>query len=228
MKQGLDRILGQLDDRNWFQKALDEVFEKKKKPVRQIDYFYASWAGECPRVIQYVMNGMVHDDIDPQSQRRMDNGNYMHDRYGDYFESIGILIAREPAFRLDMDGVFVSGRGDLILTDDNSTHVLVEMKSINDKGYGGILLCPREDHFLQWNLCSKALQIPQGIILYENKDNQLLKPHFVKFSQEKYDLVIKKFQDIDAGNKAGKTVAKPEVCVNPKYCKAKGLCKQDA
>jgi len=226
MKSGLDKILNQLDNRDWFQKDLAKVFEKKKRPVKLINYFYASWAGECPRLIQYMMNGLVHDDIDQQSQRRLDNGTYMHKRYGDYFEDIGILKAREPAFRQTMEGVFVSGRGDLIIPDDKELNILIELKSINSKGFKEIISSYREKDFLQWNLCAKALQFSTGIILYENKDNQDIKYHFVNFNEDKYFQTIKMFKDIDDCNKRGVIVPKPEICINPKYCLGRKLCSE--
>lgn len=228
MKKGLDKLLDTLDDRDWLSKTFDEVFSKKKRPVKTVEYFYASWAGECPRLIQYIMHGKVKDDIDQQSQRRLDNGNYMHDRYGDYFESINRLEAREPAFRETLDGVFVSGRGDLIIFDNENNRVLVEMKSINDRGFKNILKSPREDHFLQWNLCSKALGISNGVILYENKDSQKLKYHFVKSDDDRYKQTINKFLEVDSCNKKGILVPRPSICINPKYCKMKGHCKENA
>jgi len=227
VKKGLAQILDDLDHRDWLEKAFDEVFAKKKKAPRVIDYFYASWAGECPRYIQYMMNGMIHDDIDPQSQRRLDNGTYMHERYGDYFESIKRLRAREPAFRGEFDGVTISGRGDLIVLDDNIQDVLIEMKSINSRLFNGILTAPREIDVLQWNLCSKALQISSGVILYENKDTQGLKYHFVTFNMDKYTQTVDKFKEINRCNQRGILVAKPAICTNPKYCRAKSFCKQE-
>lgn len=225
MKNGLGQILAHLDDRDWFQKAMDEVHKKGKKPRKQIDYFYASWAGDCVRAIQYNMNGLMPDDVDAQSQRRMDNGNYMHTRYGDYFKTIDRLEATEPAFKLDMDGVLVSGRSDLILFDDNKTEFLAELKSINDRKYKLILAQPDEGDFLQWNLCAKALGFTDGIILYENKNDQSIKYHFVKYSEDKYKQVINDFILIDKHNKAGTLVPKPAVCVNPSWCSKRKECK---
>ena len=224
MKSGLGKIMSNLDDRDWFQKAMDEVHKKGKKPRKQIDYFYASWAGDCVRAIQYSMCGMMPDDIDAQGQRRMDNGNYMHNRYGDYFKSIDMLVEAEPAFKKDMDGVLVSGRGDLILLTDTKAKTLAELKSINDRKYQLILSAPDEGDFLQWNLCAKALGFTDGIILYENKNDQLVKYHFVKFDEEKYKQVINDFILIDKHNKAGTLVPKPAVCVNSKYCQMRKEC----
>jgi hypothetical protein len=225
MKSGLGNIMSKLDDRDWFAKALDEIHVKGKKPRKQIDYFYASWAGDCIRAIQYNMNGLMPDDIDAQSQRRMDNGNYMHTRYGDYFKSIEGLVEEEPAFKQDMDGVFVSGRSDLILLDDNKKEFLAELKSINDRKYKLILLQPDEGDFLQWNLCAKALGFTDGIILYENKNDQSIKYHFVKYNEDKYKQVINDFILIDTHNKAGTLVPKPAVCVNSQWCSMRKECK---
>lgn len=225
MKSGLNDILKKLDNRDWFQKMLDEASEKGKKKKKAIDYFYASWAGDCVRAIQYSMNGMMPDDIDAQSQRRMDNGNYVHSRYGEYFKLIGKLVEAEPAFKKDMDGVFISGRGDFVVLEDKEKKSLIELKSINDRKYKLILLAPDEGDYLQWNLCAKALGFTEGIILYENKNTQEVKYHFVKFDEVRYKKVIDDFALIDKHNKAGTLVPKPEVCPNKMFCSCKGICK---
>ncbi len=225
MKKGLAGILNKLDDRDWVEKALDEAALKGRKPQKAIDYFYASWAGMCPRLIQYSMQGMIIDDINCKSRRIMDNGNHMHERYGDYFESIDRLVEREPAFKGNYGGVVISGRGDLIVKDDNGCNTLIELKSINSNRYKRILLRPDELNYLQWNLCAKALDFLSGIIFYENKDTQDIKYHFVSYSEDKYQSVINDFKEIDRCNNLGILVARPSVCPNPRWCSMKGSCK---
>jgi len=224
MQKGLKGLLYRLDSRDWFQKELDNIFNSKKRPPKAIDYFYASWAGECPKWIQYNMKGMITDGVDAQGQRRMDNGNYMHSRYGDYFKDAGKLQGQEPAFRKDLDGVFVSGRGDIIVLDDNGEKCLIEMKSINDRGFKLILKEANEGDVLQWNLCSKALEIINGIIFYENKNTQEIKYHFVTFDQERLDLVLNDFKEVDKYNKLGQLIPRPDICKNSRYCGARGFC----
>ncbi len=231
MKKGIEGILSKLDDRDWFECLLEEAFKKSKEiakikhPNKAIDYFYASWAGDCVRQIQYSMNGMMPEDGDPQGQRRMDNGNYVHNRYGEYFKLTGKLVEAEPPFKKVMDGVLVSGRGDFIVLKVEDTKVLIELKSINSKGFQNVLTTPLEGDYLQWNLCAKALDFKDGIVLYENKDNQDEKHHFVTFNEDEYKRVINDFILIDKHNKAGTLVPKPEICVSPKWCSARGFCK---
>lgn len=225
VKKGLTNILDQLDKKDWFQKLLDEIFEKDKRPRRVIDYFYASWSGDCPRAIQYGMNGLMPDDFDAQGRRRMDNGNYMHSRFGDYFKKIDKLIDEEPVFKKDLDGVFVSGRGDLIVKNETDIKTLIELKSINDRRFKLILPAPEEGDYLQWNLCAKALGFSSGIILYENKNTQEIKYHHVTYDENRYRIVIDDFLMIDKCNKLGTLVPKPTKCPNSFWCPMKRTCK---
>jgi hypothetical protein len=123
-----------------------------------------------------------------------------------------------------MDGVLVSGRGDLILLDGKGDKTLAELKSINDRKYKLILVRPDEGDYLQWNLCAKALGFADGIILYENKNTQEVKYHFVKFDEEKYKLVVNDFILIAKHNKAGTLVPRPDACPNS-WCGMKKGCK---
>ena len=225
VKKGLANILSKLDERDWFQILIDEIFEQEKRPSRVIDYFYASWAGDCPRAIQYNMNGLMPDDFDAQGRRRMDNGNYMHTRYGDYFKGTKRLIDEEPVFKKELDGVFVSGRGDLIVKSDVDSKTLIELKSINDRKFKLILPDPDEGDYLQWNLCAKALGFLSGIILYENKNTQEIKYHHVTFDEKRYKIVIDDFIMIDKHNKLGTLAPRPEKCPNSFFCPMKKTCK---
>jgi hypothetical protein len=225
MQKGLTSILNKINSKNWFEKALEDIYLKGKRQPRAIEYFYGSWAGDCPRAIQYSMKGLMPDDIDAQGKRRMDNGNYMHNRYGDYFESIGILVAREPAFKDELNGIRISLRSDLILLDDNKNKVMAELKSINDRKYKLVLESPDEGDYLQWNLCAKALGYLSGIILYENKNTQEVKYHFVEYREDKFKKVMDDFIMIDKHNKAGTWVPRPEKCPNSYWCGCKKICK---
>jgi hypothetical protein len=171
------------------------------------------------------MNNMMPEDGDPQGQRRLDNGNYVHSRFGEYFKLTGKLIEAEPSFKKEMDGVLVSGRGDFIVLSSAKEKALIELKSINDKNFLTTLSAPIEGDFLQWNLCAKALDFSSGIVLYENKNTQEIKHHFVTYNEEKYKQVINDFILIDKHNKAGTLVPKPAICVNPKWCSARSFCR---
>jgi hypothetical protein len=224
MLKGLNKIMDTLDSKDWFQKILDEIFKQEKQEKKPFNRFFPSSAGQCPRSVQYNMMGLMPDDIDDQSRRRMDNGNYMHLRYGAYFKSVNKLIEEEPAFRMDMDGVFVSGRGDLIVADSLGNKTLIELKSINDRKFKLILKKPDFCHYLQWNICSKALNYPTGIILYENKNTQEIKYHHVNFSEEDYRKVINEWLLIDKHLKEGTLIPRPEKCPNY-WCSMKNECK---
>ena len=228
LKKGLKGLLGQLDTRHWIEKDLDKVAEKSKRPVKAINYFYASWAGFCPKYIQENMNGLLPDTMTNQSRRIMDNGNYMHFRYAAYFKSIGKLIEEEPPFKKDFgDGVIISGRGDLIVLDDKDEKFLIELKSINNRNFKEVFNAPKLEHLCQWNLCSNALGINKGAVFYENKDDQTYRFHVLEYEESVYNKIFNDFKLIKECNDKGLLVDRPEVCINPKYCPLKNICKKE-
>jgi len=70
----------------------NEMNRKSSNNDRDYSYFHPSEFHQCSRLLAYRYVGEeAVQNITPQLQRIFDNGHYMHDRYGDYFEKAGIL-----------------------------------------------------------------------------------------------------------------------------------------
>jgi hypothetical protein len=227
MHKGLSDIINARNTKHWLEDALDKFLTKIEKEDRSGDSFHPSSAGKCPRSIQLSMNGLMPDNIiEPKVQRIFDNGHAMHFRYSKYFEKMGLLEKNEAEVFFESDGVVIKGHADDIIKDSFGVLHLMELKSINSRRFNELWLenRPLEENFLQWNVYSHCLDIPIGEILYENKDDQMLKIFSVKYDPFKFNEQFEIFKMIHKYNEEGLIIPAPK-CDN-KYCPAKDICKE--
>jgi hypothetical protein len=229
LKTGLNNLIHDLDNRNWVEQVVDDAVEGSMKSPQPTDHFYPSAAGSCPRLIQLNMFCLVKNDINCKTQRIFDNGNYVHQRYADYFKKSGKLIQEEAAFRFMYKDFLVSGRVDVVVKDYNDKKFIGEMKSANDKNFTERLITnsPAEDHIKKWNIYAFGLKILDGFVLYENKNDQRLLVFPMSFDQGIFDGIMAKFSFINDCTKAGKIVPKPNPCPDGRWCNARDFCKND-
>jgi len=229
LKKGIKRILESSSSKYWLEQIIDTALTKSHQKAVIQDKFHASWAGMCPRLIQLTMNGIIQERIEPRIQRIFDVGWDVHIRYGRYFEAADIFINREIPIEIKIDDMIIIGKADFCIKDRNGKPRLIELKSINSRGFEQLLVSRtcKEDHFLQWNIYSKGLCIPEGDILYENKDDQRIKIFPVNYDDSKFQQIANKFMNIHNCNKENKLISKPLVCPDQKYCIAKSICSKE-
>ena len=226
IKKGLDSIFSSASQKFWLEEELDKYLENKTKDFRSTG-FHASSAGMCPRWLQLQGNAIVSDRPDAKLQRIFDNGKWTHLRYHDYFAKSGALIKHEVPIKLEFDGFIVVGSADFVIKNAQGNLFIIELKTINAKGFEELFSSGhKKEHFEQWNIYSKGLDIKDGVIVYENKDSQELKMFPVKYSPEIFDKSIGVFRLIAECNKKGIVVPKPDKCLN-QYCRAKQYCREE-
>ena len=72
---------------------LDNELKRTDNGFRDYSRFHPSEFHECMRKIAYRYYGVEYEDtISPNLQRIFDNGHYVHDRFGSYFERMGVLF----------------------------------------------------------------------------------------------------------------------------------------
>jgi len=214
-----------LTNRHWIEGQFDGLITKSKKQSHPTNEFRPHWAGKCSRLIQLIQNGLVTESaLEHRVQRIFDVGTDRHLRYGKYFEELGILKDTEKNMLVYIEPIVLVGRCDFIVVSPHSSDFLVELKTINSKGFG-LLNHPQYDHFLQWNLYSGGLKISEGAILYENKDTQAMKVFPVIFDEIAFAKEIERFIEIHECNMVGKYVPVEEKCMS-KWCQAKDYCKR--
>jgi len=104
---------------------------------------------------------------------------------------------------------FISGRVDAIVAVDDQNYVL-ELKSIGSYGFK-LLDEPRLEHVHQLQLYMHFFKIPQGILLYENKDNHQLKEFDISYDDELAESIIAKLQQVMNDIRADEMPPKPNL-----------------
>ena len=228
VKKGISQIRNSFSSKHWFEDIIDSYLDARKGEARISEEFHPSGAGSCPRLIQLQMNGSVYEEVEPRIKRIFENGNFMQARYKKYLEGAGKFIEEEIPMRIEVDDIVIKGRADMIVLDNYDNKQLMEFKSINTRGFNELITnqAPKEEHLMQWTLYSHGLSLYDGVILYENKDDQRMKPFQVKYNSDLFNLIVAKFKMIDDCNKKGVLVPKP-MKVNCYWCGAKRLCAKE-
>jgi hypothetical protein len=229
LKKGLSDILAEKTVKHWLEEAIDKHLETPYGVRRSVDTFHPSWAGKCPRMIQLTMTGVLKEsDPNAKSQRIFDTGHSMHNRYGEYFKKMKILLGKEIPVYYEKDGIIIKGNADYTVIYKQKKVHLLELKSMNSRRFNELCIAnlPVYENFLQWNIYSKCLDIPIGELLYENKDDQNMKIFSLVYNEEKFLEVFDIFLKIKQYTEEDTLYPIFGKCED-KYCSAKSLCKEE-
>lgn len=170
---------------------LEEYF-KREEPHRERDYFYVSEVGKCPRQIFYTVKGFPRPPLDGQTARKLAVGEDAHRRIVQAMYGLGIVVAAEVPIP---PGSLFHGRADAIISLSGKNYV-VEIKTVHPYQFDKMSADPRTDHYLQLQLYLHYFQIPQGIILTENKATQELREFVVELDRPEVARVLAEFEEL--------------------------------
>jgi len=209
-----------------------DVMLKKQNGIhwKQSKGFAPSGRHECPRYLGYRLFGFNRESkFSARTYRIFDMGHLIHEKLCGYLDRLGILVETErefwtvdPPLHGFIDAVILIG----------GEEVPVEIKSIGEYGFKRVkdLNSPQESHYAQLQFYLWALDLPIGIILYENKNNQMLLDFEVKRDDEFLDRELTLFRNVYALFKNGELHERPfeedsKECGN---CDAKKFCWADS
>jgi len=174
--------------------------------------FYPSMLGNvCDRYLYLAYRGKLpQQTIASVTHRIFDNGSSLEDRMTKYFEMMEIYKDRELPTKCDDPPI--SGRADFLLAHDEYGDVVVELKSINDKGFKNLYNKPKPEHFIQLQIYLQLLDKTNGIVLYENKNDQRLKAFKVERSSKEWIKITERCKFIQEATEL------PENCGGPTWC----------
>jgi hypothetical protein len=132
-----------------------------------------------------------------------------------YFKAIGIVIDRERSVSLDFPPI--SGRCDFILSHDIYDQIILELKSINDRGFKALKQFPKAEHELQLQIYLNLLPAQWGTVLYENKNDQKLKAFLIQQNPKVFEQILKRCRKIID------MLEMPKTCRGNKWCPCKGV-----
>jgi CRISPR/Cas system-associated exonuclease Cas4 (RecB family) len=156
---------------------------------RERTKFWISEAGKCARQIYFYFKKYPKKEKDARVLRIMDHGDYTHMRIMSVLFALGLVKAAE----IDIPSQeIVTGRADAIVNIEGKPNV-VEIKSISSYGFQ-YLEKPRREHLCQIQLYMHYFKIEQGILIYENKDNQDLKEFIVNYDEKIAKSLLEEFE----------------------------------
>ena len=156
------------------------------------DIFYPSMLGNlCDRYLYLAYNGKLGDQvIGAKTARIFDHGGSLEVRMKKYFERTGIFLASEQSVRVNNPPI--SGRYDFLLKHEEYGRVILELKSINDKGFKALIDIPKPEHLIQLQIYLNLAGVENGVVLYENKNDQELKAFKVFKNVDTWNFILER------------------------------------
>ena len=212
-----------LGNQHWLEIILNKALrEETKEAARKhhSQFFHPSQAGMCPRALWYFMKGYTPERPTITSQKALSMGSTFHSMIETVFKKTGLVHSIESIMIADPDDLFnqynvpvpISGTYDVVIFDPFKRKYLIEVKSHKDSlkdtleiDYNDLttvcrwdyLTSPEVSHTLQWQLYAYLSEIPQGCILYINRNDlrfkifeQTLDLDIVYNIFEKYDDIL--------------------------------------
>ena len=195
----------------WLIKSLENSLGVPQRNNREGGFYPSMLGSYCMRLLYLAYNGLLPEQvIDDNLQRIFDNGNFLEQRMESYFEKMGILLDREVEAKSDSPPI--SGRADFLLKHQDYDKIGLELKSINDKGFEALKTRPKREHTVQLQIYLHVLELPYGVVLYENKNNQKLKAFGMLPDQDIWAQIKKKCSDVMS------MLEPPSRCTGPQWC----------
>ena len=179
------------EDVHFLAKRLDEfLYTPQRESNGRGGRFSASAIGNpCDRFLYYHYHGKLpQQEIPGQLKRIFDHGNITQDRYKSYFQRMGIFLADEVEAKYANPPI--SGRADYVLRIvPEYMKFIVELKTIKASGFNK-LVAPKPEHEVQLRVYLMLLDVLNGAVLYECKDNQKVKSFHVTHDAKIWDDLI--------------------------------------
>ncbi len=197
----------------WLLKTIDNTLKRMPSPARKGVFYPSALGSECDRYLYNCYNGLVQqEEISAVSRRIFDCGDYLGYRYEKYFEKMKILLGTESQLKSTMPPI--SGRLDFLIQHPQHGASIVELKSINHKGFA-LLNEPKPEHTIQLQIYLNMSGYEHGIVLYENKNDQKIKAFMATKNPDIWDEIV------DRCVKIMNLRSQPTECTGNRYCACK-------
>jgi len=178
----------------WFEGYLEDKLGYPSRINLGGSFHPSSLGNPCDRFLFLHFNGLLPgQDVPSKLQRIFDHGNTTQTRYEKYFQQLSLYIDREIPAAIESPPIH--GRADILLRLPDTSQYLVEVKTINDRGFAE-LRSPKEEHRIQLQIYLNILDIEVGGILYENKNNQEIKIFRQEKDSKLWESIIKRCNNV--------------------------------
>jgi CRISPR/Cas system-associated exonuclease Cas4 (RecB family) len=198
--------------------------DREQGKKREQTTFYLSEAGKCGRSIFFKFKKVPAKEKEAHFLRLFEHGEHMHQLIMNALVSTRDIhvVASEvdiPPQQL------VRGRADAILSDKKQLYVL-DIKSMNSMVFRSMSEA-KPENIDQLQLYLHYFEIPNGILLYVNKDNLDLKEYIFNYDKNRAEFLIEGLsslrEKIDSNILPGRISGYPDdwQC---RFCGYKGVC----
>ena len=198
----------------WLLKSIDSHLTKPSQSARKGVFYPSALGSICDRYLYNCYHGLVkEEEINATTRRIFDVGDYLGLRYEKYLSGMGILLGTEISLKCEMPPM--SGRLDFLIKHPEHGETIIELKSINQRGFTA-LKEPKPEHIIQTqiylNIYPKG---KEGIVLYENKNNQSIKAFKVTKDEQIWNNIK------DRCLRIMNMTEQPKECTGLRYCACK-------
>ena len=167
-----DNVIAERLADNWFDKYIEAGNADKARAIPELPYRASYASKRCDRQLYYALAGVPESEpLTPASAWTMGIGTMIHDAMQSVVEELWPDAECEPTIDLTPIGIPGSGHADMVLTDDDGSRTLVELKTTGGfsfkmmaTSFKGGAQGPRFSYVLQAAMMAKALGIEKFII----------------------------------------------------------------
>lgn len=173
---------------NWILKR------KAENDAKRVNYdptwFHASNVSlvKCPLELYWGIKLSIPSVFPLNVLKIFEMGNSVHERIQVAFKEMGILLPENEERKFYLPDYNICGRTDGVVNLDED--VVIEIKSISSNGFK-LLNKAKKEHVIQNLIYQKGFGLQNGVVIYENKDNQEWKTFDISYDesliQEKLD-----------------------------------------
>ena len=205
-------------------KELIDKFYLDKQKDKEQHHFYITDAGKCSRSVFFKFKNVPREAIEPNVLRMFDHGDHIHNLIMKPLLSIREIHVVASEINIPPQEI-VSGRADAIISDGKDLYVL-DIKSMNSMIFKN-LDEPKEENINQLQLYLHFFKIPKGILLYVDKDKQLLKEFVINYNKALAQSLLVELADLKT--KISSAIVPDRIPTWPsdwqcQYCQFKEIC----
>jgi CRISPR/Cas system-associated exonuclease Cas4 (RecB family) len=171
---------------------IDKYYQDKHSDRIQ-EHFYITDSGRCPRTVYFSMKKYPKKQLEARALRIFDRGDIIHQRIMSVLLAIPEVRVVSSEIDIPVKELF-HGRADAVISVDRKLYV-VEIKSSGDFKFRK-LKEPEIAHKKQIQLYMHFFKIPQGMIIYENKNTQELKEFIESYDSKFCKKIISDFEEL--------------------------------
>lgn len=196
---------------------VEQEVEDEWKPPRSLGSFRASELGDCPRAIQYTIQGLRGEKIGPELALLFRDGHLHHNAVRGLLKTIGRVTNEEhhvwKKYEVALHGRIVSFV--LTATTDGilNGEFVFDIKSINFFSFKHLSKDSIEkDHLgyiYQIQTYLDVFDKEYGFLLFKDKMTSALKIFWYKRDRKLFQSILKKMAQIHVATETGKMMKKP-------------------